>query len=490
MRISGYSDFNLKSIISKNNSTLIDFLNNNSEVKGKIIDVKSNVIKLLLNNGNQLIANSNIPLENLLGEEVNFRVLKNTNGIVLQPKIEGTALEKELNLKINNLMSELQIQNSSENKELIKEMIKQNIPVNKDNFKFLKENVTAFRLLSNFPHEEIESLYKNSKNIENKDVREVVRNIYLNNEGKNLIDFLGDLKNSGLKEKDILFLFKNNFKLNIENLKNLNDFLTNNENIETVINKINSCILGKEKSPVETIKFSTIGFENIIEDKNKISKNIENQIENKFTDIQEDNSENNINLKKDIKDIIKSIIKNLETDKEVNIEKIKKDLDNLLKNIGLEKNINFKDVENKELNDVSQKLEFLNKLSNDYMYFQVPFYYKEYKNLAEILLNNKNNKREKDDKSISIFISLNTHNLDRIDSMINYNNGDLKIIFGCTKQNILNAFKLNASKLINSLKKIGIKNVYVDYKLKEENESILSNLEYINNSFSNFNIWV
>lgn len=490
MRISGYSDFNLKSIISKNNSKLIDFLSNNSEIKGKIIEVKSNAVKLLLDNGNQLIANSNIPLENLLGEEVDFRVLKNTNGIVLQPKIEGTALEKELNLKINNLASELQIQNTKENKELVKEMIKQNIPVNKENFKFLKENLTAFKLLSNFSHEEIENLYENSESIESRDIREVVRNIYLNKEGKNLIDFLGDLKNSGLKEKDILFLFKNNFKLNIENLKNLDEFLTNNENIETILNKINSMILEKKESTLETIKSGEIGFENITIDKNNIIKSSDNKIENEPINMEEDNSETNLNFKRDIKDIVKSIIKNLETDKEVNIEKIKQDLDSLLKNIGLEKNMNLKNIESKELGEIGQKLEFLNKLSNDYMYFQVPFYYKEYKNLAEILLDNKNNKREKDGKSISIFISLNTHNLDRIDSMINYNSGDLKIIFGCTKKSILNIFKLNESKLISSLKKIGIKNVYIDYKLKEENESVLSNLEYINNSFSNFNIWV
>jgi len=67
----------------------------------------------------------------------------------------------------------------------------------------LKENLTAIKMLSNFSEEEIKSLYKNMDNIENKNVADVVKNVFINKEGKNLLDFLGDFKNIGLKEKDV-----------------------------------------------------------------------------------------------------------------------------------------------------------------------------------------------------------------------------------------------------------------------------------------------
>ncbi len=487
MRITGYSDFNLRSILTKNNPSLVAFLKNTSEVKGKIINVNSNAIKLLLENGKELFATSNIPLENLLGEEVNFKVLKGENGLILQPKIEGTALEKELSLKIDHLMNELQIGNTKENKELIREMIKQNIPVNNENFKLLKENIGALKILSNLPKEELQDLNKNIENIEDKDLREIVKKIYINKEGKNLGEGIKDLKNIDLKEKDILFLFKNDFKLNIENLKILDKFLIKGESLEKILNEINTLLLENEDVDLEGKAFKDISLEKA--DLSKKDKGLE-IADKKIMHQEEIIKEVSIGDKKEIKEIIKSLIKNFEVDKEVNVEKIKQDLEFLLKNIGTEKEINLGKLESKQLGEVGQKLEFLNKLSNDYMYFQVPFHYKEYRNLAEILLKDKAIKKGKNGKDISIFISLNTHNLNRIDSMLRYENKDLKILFGIKDEDTKKIFKVFENKLINALKKIGMKNIYIDYKIQEENESILNRLEEVNNAFSNFNIWV
>ncbi|WP_072723708.1 hypothetical protein [Tepidibacter thalassicus] len=466
MRISGYTDFNLRAILLKNNVELVEFLEKNSVFTGKVIDVKSNTVKILLQNGKEFLANSNIPLENLLGEEVSFKVLKGVSGFVLQPKIEGTSFEKELDLKINNLINELNIQSNKENKDLIKEMIKQNIPVNNKNFNFLKENIVSFKILSNLSEEQIQNLDKDIENIENKEIREIVKNMYINKEGKNIQNILGELKNLNLEEKDILFLFKNNFKLNTENMKILDSFLKG-ENIGDLLNKINF-LFNNSKLNSKNINFDENSFEEIVSSKGKVF----------------------VKENKNIKDIIKSIIKDFEVDKEVNIKEMKKNLEYLIKSLGLKNDIKLGEMEEKELSNINQKLEFLNNMSNEYMYFQIPFYYKEYKNLAEILINDKNTKKEKNGRAISIFISLNTNNLDRVDSILNYCNKELKILFRMKNENILKLFKLSENKLINVLNKVGIKNIKISYKIKEESESILSNLECMNNKFSKFDIWV
>ncbi|MCT4509803.1 MAG: hypothetical protein N4A48_13805 [Tepidibacter sp.] len=488
MRISGYSDFNLRTIGANGSKQIKDAIKNNESVTGKILEVKSNVVKILLKNGNEFMANSNIPLENLLGEQVNFKVLNSDKNIVLQPQIEGTALEKELDVKINNLISDLKLPNNEENKSLIKEMIKQNIPVNVKNLKTIKDNIGSFNILSRLTEEEVKILNKNIKNIENKEVKEIVKDIYINKEGKNILNFLKDLKEMGPKEKNILFLFKNKFEINIGNMKNL-DSLLKGENLDDILKEINN-ILDEELGAVNK-DIQNNNFLNIKEEIQKLNVIKQNTTESDTQkDISKDMSEEDISSKNDIKKIIKNIVQNLDTDKKVDVEKIKQNMDSLIKTLNLQNEIKLGESLKGEFQDVNQKLELLNDISNEYMYFQIPFEYKEYKNLAEILLS-ENTKNKKDGKkSISILISLNTHNLSRIDTMLNYYNNDLNIVFGLKDEKIKNMFEKNEKKLVEVLKSIGINNTNINYKIKTENKPILNNIDYINNKFSNFNMWV
>ncbi|MEJ8553620.1 hypothetical protein [Tepidibacter sp. Z1-5] len=481
MRISGYSDFNLRTIGAKGNKQINDAVKNNESVTGKILDVKSNAVKILLQNGKEFMANSNIPLENLLGEQINFKVLNSDKNIVLQPQIEGTALEKELDAKINNLISDLKLPNNEENKSLIKEMIKQNIPVNVNNLKIIKDNIGSFNILSRLTKEEVEILNKNIENIESKEMKEIVKDIYINKEGKNILDFLKDLKNIGSKEKNILFLFKNKFEINIDNMKTL-DSLLKGENLDNILKEIKNIL-----------------DENVSSDNEVVKNTQENTQENKLQNVKEEmpklDTEKEViktedSPKEDIKKIIKSIVQNLNTDKKVDVEKIKENMDSLVKTLNIQNEINIGKSLKGEFHEVNQKLELLNDISNEYMYFQIPFEYKEYKNLAEILLSEQTKDKKNNKKSISILISLDTHNLNRIDTMLNYYNEDLNIVFGLKDEKTKDMFVKNEKKLIGVLKSIGINNININYKIKTENEPILNNIEYINNKFSNFNMWV
>lgn len=487
MRISGYSDFNLRTIGAKGNKQINDAVKNNESVTGKILDVKSNAVKILLQNGKEFMANSNIPLENLIGEQVNFKVLNSDKNIVLQPQIEGTALEKELDAKINNLMSDLKLPNNEENKSLIKEMIKQNIPVNIKNLKIIKDNIGSFNILSRLTKEEVEILNKNIENIETKEMKEIVKDIYINKEGKNILDFLKDLKNIGPKEKNILFLFKNKFEINIDNMKTL-DSLLKGEKLDDILKEINNILdedMSANKELVENTQENKL--QNGKEDVLKL-KTIKEDVTK--LDIQKEMIKTEDSPKENIKKIIKSIVQNLNTDKKVDVEKIKQNMDSLVKTLNIQNEIKLGESLRGEFYEVNQKLELLNDISNEYMYFQIPFEYKEYKNLAEILLSEQTKDKKNNKKSISILISLDTHNLSRIDTMLNYYNEDLSIVFGVKDEKTKDMFVKNEKKLTGVLKSIGINNININYKIKTENEPILNNIEYINNKFSNFNMWV
>lgn len=497
MRISGYSDFNLRTIGAKGNKQINDAVKNNESVTGKILEVKSNAVKILLQNGKEFMANSNIPLENLLGEQVNFKVLNSDKNIVLQPQIEGTALEKEVDSKINNLMSDLKLPNNEENKSLIKEMIKQNIPVNIKNLKIIKDNIGSFNILSRLTKKEVEILNKNIENIETKEMKEIVKDIYINKEGKNILDFLKDLKNIGPKEKNILFLFKNKFEINIDNMKTL-DSLLKGEKLDDILKEINNILdedIGTNKELAENTQENKLqnGKEDILKlntaKEDMLKLNTVKEDETKL-DTEKEGIKTEDLSKENIKKIIKSIVQDLNTDKKVDFEKIKQNIDLLIKTLNVQNEIKLGENIKGEFHEISQKLELLNDISNEYMYFQIPFQYKEYKNLAEILLSEQTEDKKNNKKSISILISLDTHNLSRIDTMLNYYNEDLSIVFGVKDEKTKDMFVRNEKKLTGVLKSVGINNININYKIKTENEPILNNIEYINNKFSNFNMWV
>jgi hypothetical protein len=271
-------------------------------------------------------------------------------------------------------------------------------------------------------------------------------------------------------------------------MKNL-DSLLKGENLDDILKEINN-ILDEELGAVNK-DIQNNNFLNIKEEIQKLNVIKQNTTESDTQkDISKDMSEEDISSKNDIKKIIKNIVQNLDTDKKVDVEKIKQNMDSLIKTLNLQNEIKLGESLKGEFQDVNQKLELLNDISNEYMYFQIPFEYKEYKNLAEILLS-ENTKNKKDGKkSISILISLNTHNLSRIDTMLNYYNNDLNIVFGLKDEKIKNMFEKNEKKLVEVLKSIGINNTNINYKIKTENKPILNNIDYINNKFSNFNMWV
>ncbi|OPJ55639.1 flagellar hook-length control protein FliK [Alkalithermobacter paradoxus] len=352
--------------------------------------------------------------------------------------VEKHNSNEQIDLSLNKLINDLNVPNTKENEEIIKQMIKENITVNKENFKTIKENLSSFKALSKFSNEEIKLLNESIDDIENKEVRQVLREIYINKNGKNIENILSDLKSINLEEKDLIFLFKNNLKLNYQNIKTLDDFLKKGENLEKTLDKLYQIVSNsKETSKCE------------------------------------------------IKAIIKNIIKDLSYSKEINLNEIKNNLELLAKKINIKERI-YSDKE--ELSQINDRLNFLNTLSNESMYFQIPFQYNGYKNLAEITLSSKKSKTSKNKKEISIFISLNTHNLGKVESLLGYCDNRLNITFSSENEKIINMFKKNESKLINNINSIGIKDININYKVKLKDRFNI--LEETKIDYANFDIRV
>ncbi|KXZ40055.1 hypothetical protein SAMN05661008_01485 [Alkalithermobacter thermoalcaliphilus JW-YL-7 = DSM 7308] len=380
------------------------------------------------------ITNYNLILENIKSEIIDIKSEKRDDSTINKNQIK-----EDITLKIEQTIKELNIPNTSENKQIIKEMIEQEITVNNENFKIIKENLSSYKALLNFTEKEVEILNQNIENIQDKEIRELLKDIYINKNGKNLLTILSDIKDMDLDQTDFIFLFKNNLKLNYNNIKNMDEFFKKGDNLEKILDKLYKIVSSKEG-----------------------------------------------NAKVELNTIIKKITTDISKNANLNLEKIKHELNTLTKKISDSKNT-YTNL-NKDLENINEKLNFLNKLTNESMYFQVPFTYNDYKNLAQIIIKHKQNKSKKVKDDISIFVSLNTYNLGKVETLIFYKKHKLEILFLSEHNNVIDIFKANETSLIKSINSIGIKNIDIRYKVKTSKQDDLDIFRKTN--YTSFDAWV
>ena len=82
-------------ILNKSNIDSFEFNNRGENVRGRVIDVNQNMVLIQTSTGKEFVANTTIPMENFIGEEMLFTVLFNEEGqIFLKPQLD----EKKQNL--------------------------------------------------------------------------------------------------------------------------------------------------------------------------------------------------------------------------------------------------------------------------------------------------------------------------------------------------------------------------------------------------------
>src|SRR5690606_33005167 len=123
--------------------------------RGRVIDVNQNIVLIQTSNGKEFTANTTIPMENFIGQEMLFNVIFNSEGqMFLRPELNEKEISMMETLKIEDILIQLEKQLPPENKELAAKMLKAGIPLSPENFKELKELTLSLKILSqNLPAE-------------------------------------------------------------------------------------------------------------------------------------------------------------------------------------------------------------------------------------------------------------------------------------------------------------------------------------------------
>ena len=110
-------------ILNKSNIDSFEFNNRGENVRGRVIDVNQNMVLIQTSTGKEFVANTTIPMENFIGEEMLFTVLFNEEGqIFLKPQLDEKKQNLIKDLKVEDLLTKLGKTVNSENKEIVRQI--------------------------------------------------------------------------------------------------------------------------------------------------------------------------------------------------------------------------------------------------------------------------------------------------------------------------------------------------------------------------------
>ncbi|MCT4585108.1 MAG: hypothetical protein N4A54_09315 [Peptostreptococcaceae bacterium] len=522
MRVIGQSE-NIIKYVRKKNATK-EFIRNKMELKGKILSVSKNNIVIRLPDGSEVSATSNIPLENFQGLDLTFLLLNTKEGLILRPKIDGLAAQLETNYKLESLLGKIGVLDNKENREILLDMIRQNIPITSEKFVKIREEITAFNAIKSLSQMDLSGITSDLESIEDMELKNIIKNFFGKNQGKNLESILSEIKNFKLDKSDIIFLVKNDVKINFENLKAFNDLLYNEDNLLTMSEKSNETLLSNgmkfdvlntdyEMNNLKTHLDVNVDINQLLNENGEIDHEKLNTLKSKLTAFDSQALDDKImdffkgeNVEEKISEIlnkeessldnlqksIKNLVKNIFIDKNWDINEFRENLLELKKSIQeiLNDNMDSKDIKN-----LSSKLEILSQVNKDYMYFQIPFVNQTYKNLAEIMIREKVEERTRfsTKRSINIMVSIDTKNLDRVDSLISYYKNSLSVAFKFKNEKIKRIFESKDSIIKSFLNNLNFESVNTYYSVDENlDESLLKRIRYEdeNSNYSTFDVWV
>ena len=193
----------------------------------------------------------------------------------------------------------------------------------------------------------------------------------------------------------------------------------------------------------------------------KIKENIAKVFDKFVIDVKSENLKEDINVKNLYKDIYSKL------------EVIKENIEN--------SNLPIKNELTNDINNLQNNMRFMNELSNHQTYIQIPLQIWDKNTTGELYILKKDNKKKKiDPENVTVFISLDTENLGKIDSLIGVNKKNISVNLRVSQQEIIDYLKNNYKQLYEKLQDKGYKLVDVKYRLIEEEANLLNIKELVN----------
>ncbi|MCT4606702.1 MAG: hypothetical protein N4A64_11480 [Marinisporobacter sp.] len=444
----------------------IGFLGNDNQglkigqmIKGKIQQILNDVLLIEMENGKLVEAKSTIPIEAQKNDILKFRIKAiDENQIMIQPITEEVkekgAIDTAEN-KIVNLLESLNVKSGKEEIELVKKLIVNEIPVNKE----ILDNI----IQSKGSFEKIETLLNNkpnsvTQNMITKDIREVLKTLLklevhtkeneynefqkvkelgikssngletqkniMEKEHQKLFDHKTVHSNINIQDMNfekIIFLLKNNLKMNMLNMTNINNILLKDFTITKEIDQL-----------IEVL------YEN--KETAHLGKSLE-QIFSKLKDMI-------LEKKFEPGEMIKEIHVKLELVKQ-SIENISsKEQGDALKNIANLKN----------------SLDFVSKINQFQTYFQMPIFFNdERKNLELYISKDDKNRKKINPKDVKILVALDTKTMDKVQVLIGIKDKNITCNFKVTTDETKKMLLAFENDLKEALKLLDFKGISMKY---------------------------
>ncbi|WP_066507256.1 flagellar hook-length control protein FliK [Abyssisolibacter fermentans] len=477
-------------------------------IKGKIISLEGKNVVISTPSGELIEAKLEGDLQLNKNIMLDFMVKYTNDGKVILTPLNSELLETNTDNLLKFILKENGVPENDKNLQIVKLLMDNKMPINKqtiekalkyvdklmqlsnisDNEKILmvlKNISTAQEDISNFIKVKDDDITQNLKEMPNqkeidkevvsgnkdtrqetvnkakidvKDVTTVVKNLMSE------VKLSNENQNSSIT-KTVVLLLKMDLKVNLDNLKIFDEFVSNEKGfIENEIKEIVQ-LLDKEinagKNIAENIE------KNITKNLGKIiNKNIENTPDK--------------NIESDVNKILNKFVKSM---KALTGQEDKKSIDDIIKNLNdlnkevknmIKDNSVIKATIEDKTRIIEQKINFISNMNDSFnlLYVPVELSFEDLKYRFGLLKKNKVNKAEEAD----FYISVHTRNLKKIDVVCKLTNKKIQIKFLAEDESITKLLNDNKSLLEKQLENQGFNRIELIAVNKLTSDSIFSNL--------------
>lgn len=478
-----------------NNNFISDrnkILSEGTFIRAKVSEINGENIVIILDNGESLEARTSLNLENMENQLITFLVKSiEDNKIFLTPInqedliIFDNDISKDgVEVFINKVLDTYKLSKNEENKLIIKTILRFKMPLTQENITNVIKNVDKLKELINVQQgdkiyqinseastldESILKLIKVSSNANidldtNEDEPKYGNFIPYNKKTNNLISTKDNI--NFMDFTDIIYI-------------KLKAIYPEHATSMDIINKVAFLMrLGYDVSLRNIEKLTNLidNREGVIKPLFDLLNYLKNDIENSYSF-----------LNKNIDIFDKANFKLIKVDNNINRENIKaflREINNLIDKtictIKAKKNIT--EELNIKLNDFLESVRLDNKINSYYTFIHIPIEFNDEDNNSNVFILKKKNKLKK--YNYSLYISLNTQNLRKVDVFCNISREYIKLDFIVEKE-FLVYFKNKFENLRKSLNELGYENIFIGFKEHTKNDILNIFLE---DELSNYNL--
>ncbi|HHY91296.1 MAG TPA: hypothetical protein GX503_06480 [Clostridiales bacterium] len=426
--------------------------------EARILKMMEDRILLELGNGKQIEAKTTIPFRSDDLSSVFYFTVKEAkeNTILIRP---ATQSEVDVNLqtkeetRLMEVLKSLDLKPDKEKVQLVKELIKNNIPITKEIVQNLYQSKLLFNKIADGIQSGTVSVFKEDLN---KDVPELIQDILrkLNHgqsrdvgaEGPELLPSSESSANQPVNKMihiqnidfaKLIFLFKNNIPINLENLSHLNHIVLREKGIAKQIFHLLDLLHQHDET-------SHLAEEMIDTFKNIKSALLEKQF-------QPEQIMKDIDIKLDL---IKRKVENA-SDSNIRAEEILRNIE------GLKKGIEF--------------IRQFNHLNHSEFYLQLPIWLRhQLQDLDIYIYKNKKSSSHFNPKDCSILLILDTERLKRIKVFLKIREKSVECSFYTETEKIQDFIKKHQDVLKDNLSFLGFQQIHIRFFISSEQENVLN----------------